>query len=315
MRGWLRAVAISTVALGLLTPAVSAKFRSIGTVQSNVYTDGSRYVAYQADGVTTVRDTSNRTSRTFSPRCVQYPGYTAGPNLPHLEGIGGGYVLWACFRPSYQPHALIGDIRTGAVIDAPDPDGYGGSLGSGLQAIGSSWIRAETGEYHAHGSAFLNWHTGAFSQAAPTNAVPDLDAPSLWTPLCAPLVRRPNDPSGFDTGPAYPDFQYRPPFGVQQSNGDRGALLLHRCGQRRATVLDRCRDECGSEQLGSGSLTWSSGPAAVGLYLLHTRGRHRHKLTPPDNPVAYVAHTRRQIFVTVGDATSSTHAYVTSVPK
>jgi hypothetical protein len=107
----------------------------------------------------------------------------------------------------------------------------------------------------------LDWHSGQrFSADGDAMHVSDLDVPSMFDVLCAPLHKRTYDKIGNDIGRGIAPFnpyRYEAPYGVH--DGPNTPLTLERCGSDDETVLEpwvRRKHRAVLAQLASGFVTW-----------------------------------------------------------
>jgi hypothetical protein len=300
-----------TALLAVASPCQASSLAPLGPVDSQVFADGVRYAAWLSPAGTTVQDTLSGTSRTLSvaDKCAQ----------PFLYGIGGGFVLWGCDGPFPDHlHAIVGDVRTGATFDVPDNRPLGG-YGSGLWAVGASWVQFITSERTVMWDTYVNWRTGetAGDSASGSTArtAPSLNDAGLWRPLCAPLrrVRNPNtDPD--TSGPPFDALTYRRPYALGWANRQQpdGRLRLYRCGRRRSQVIARCPSRgCLEQQLGGGAVSWLDLDRRLAYaFEISARTRRRWPIPDPGATETRVFHTANRLFVSTYVPSRGFRAYV-----
>jgi hypothetical protein len=314
MGGGARLAAVATCLLiaGAAPPARAAPAEggfqrmASGRTSDPLVTDGTRWVAYRAGGLTHVID--DRTGVTYAvrtpPRCA-------------LADVGHGVLAWECpeARGAYPVlfdmvhrrrlavagiDGLFDDIEQRADNGPGEtPDDYEISF----YDVGRQWIGGDFLIYTSHGtfgSFALNWHTGErrFNRPRRASVAPNFDSPALGQPLCSPLARSIDDDFPQRT---YQPFDREGPYGLTFTTS-YSKLLLERCAHR-ARVLASCsaQSACLFPQLGAGAVTWGTGPKA----LLYDVKRHRrYVFSQPGFNVArdegvWPQHTRRSIFVSV----------------
>jgi hypothetical protein len=126
-----------------------------------------------------------------------------------------------------------------------------GGPGTGVASAGSVWAEGWIGDatlYFALDGSAVERGAGA------ANALPDLDAASLWRAMCEPFRRAPGlleEDRSF-----WLPYAYSPPLGLSHRRYDYRPLRVDRCGRRRALRLSRCRRACVAVRLGAGSVAW-----------------------------------------------------------
>jgi hypothetical protein len=263
-----RSLLIGLAALLLVAPAAEARspFHLIAS-GSSVTTDGERYALLSDRNGVPYRVIDDQTGRSWP-----LPSAPAGCEAYSVQ-VANGQLLWelcpilASGAVSSRP--VLQDLETGGVRPVPGWDAYlswfatragGGWTGSGPtpDRFGSPWLRARIGCYHCGAEwSYINWQTGRLvpylNEVATT--VPDVDAPELQVPLCAPLRRRIIDGQSYEPD-YFADSVYERPWYLRSGLGRY--VQLYRCGHRKAVRIHRCSalSDC-SPQLGAGYLTWS----------------------------------------------------------
>jgi hypothetical protein len=190
-----------------------------------------------------------------------------------LISVGGGEVLFACTVqplgasfPREEPRLFDVASRTvvvpeGAarVIDESLGDSLESTTFSDIGRFGLGY--SKTGTHNEYGPGVLDWHSGQrFSADGDATHVSDLDVPSMFDALCAPLHKRTYDKIGTDIGRGIAPFnpyRYEAPYGVH--DGPYTSLTLERCGSGHETVLEpwvRRKHRAVLAELASGFVTW-----------------------------------------------------------
>jgi hypothetical protein len=158
-----------------------------------------------------------------------------------------------------------------------------------VEAVGRYGIMVDNEQDHEPGVVFLNWRSGVRSRhflfevgpgSLRSNYAFNLDVPQLTQRMCPPLHRRTWAPAS-GTFP-YERYTYAWPYGATVTSK---GLLLERCGQRRASVLER--GWISHWQLGAGIVVWST-RTQTKAYLAAS---HRLLVWNLRGSVAHTAHT------------------------
>jgi hypothetical protein len=159
---------------------------------------------------------------------------------------GDGLVL-ACAEGS-----RLLDLVTGAAGPVPGAEAAGiAGADSGVLSAGRLWAEGWTRDE----SVFFRLDGSAVDRGEGTaRELPDLDAPELWRPMCAPLERTRADED--EDQRAYLPYAYSPPLGLDHRAFDYRPLRVDRCGRARRLRLSRCRRACVAVQVGAGSIAW-----------------------------------------------------------
>ncbi len=171
---------------------------------------------------------------------------------------------------SDEPRLLdvaTGDIRevagAQALIDfAENPNPHGGGYAF-FTDVGSHGVRYGMAGNKLDETGTIDWRTGTRRDASGPSEVDDLDAAGLTRQICAPLQRDPYE-GGLMGGTYYAPFLRDGRISLSApvlSYGERGpTLVLHRCGSRARTVLQRGSGEGEGEAvrplLGAGIVSW-----------------------------------------------------------
>jgi hypothetical protein len=262
--------------------------------------DGDRYVAWLRHGVVRVLDEQTRTTT-----AIPLPAECRPPGA-----LGAGALVTICGRD-----VRVLDIATQNWVTVPATETLTGLFFADsvdVTAIGSVWIElfVEVG-YHA--PAFPAWverATGRVIGEDPGNLrqYANLDAPALWTTLCAPLRRR-LDPD-YDEEAAYGSPYIGPTVAGNRAleYTDADTLVVRRCGSTRRTVMSRSRG-WGPAFFAAGRATWIDGQdvrtldgdprgrGRVRTYDAVTGRRGSWPVPGAVNPNTWVVHTRRHIFI------------------
>jgi hypothetical protein len=296
----------SLVVAALLAVAAPATAHAAAAVEVETATegqtlsDGDRFAAWTHDGAVRVLDETTQATASFP--------LPAGCHAP--AAIGDGRLAADCGEQldllDIASATWSAVPATRALRSVLDADSFG------IDAVGRVWI-AVTVATGYHGPVYPAWIERATGRVVTddlgdVNTHADLDAPGLWAPLCAPLHRR-RDP---DYDPLEP---YGSPFLEPTMAGRRGidvahsgALVMRRCGTRKARVITRSRT-WGRAWIGASRVSWIDQrgiPALEGDPRGHGRvrtydavtGRVRSWPVPGAvNPNLHVVHTRRHVFI------------------
>jgi hypothetical protein len=289
--GLKRLLPVVLLALAICAPAQArSPFRLIG--EGTVWTDGDRYAVVQLEGGT-VRVIDDRLGRSWD--------LAAHPTC-YLGGAAAGHLLWDC---TPAPPRLQ-DIATGDVTDVPGWDAYVaatqalqptalGWFGPEVRGFGSSWARGVVGCYHCPPQyGYVDWHSGRFVSELREVAtrLPDLDAPDLDVPLCAPLTRRAYHDRELEP---FADAQYEPPWFMREAS--YRVLRLYHCGRRKPLIVRRCGRTCDAS-LGGGYLFWTetSTPGLTTIKAFRLADRRKFVIAQTTQ-ARFIAHTRRAVYV------------------
>jgi hypothetical protein len=283
-------------------------FHPLARARSPVVSDADRNAAFiDRRGKTRVLDARGRPIH-------RIPTPSAGRAYnTSLVAMRSGYVLWAAYHRAPPFTAInevarvwIGSVATGAVqmLDTgPWSRLYDDAF---PRSIGMQWVEADTngrlGDSRGAHLTYLNWHTGAVAtdtRDQPGNVAsvtPDLDRPELWSPLCPPLRRPPDNMAENEGLEPFLRYQYAPPFGLPERQTNF-SLQLYRCGKTTPRSLSRCRSGCWAAQLGPSAVVWKEGRYARVHRLALACSR---RLRLPGNALLgqhQVAHTRSRVFL------------------
>jgi hypothetical protein len=236
------AVATAALLLVLAAPASAAPTR-LGTSETVPVVDASAgRVAWQPDAASIrVFDLGSGTPA----RTLAIP---AGCRSGDPGALRGDRLVLAC-----PDGSRLLDVASGAVGPVPGAGAAGiGGPDSGVLTAGRFWAEG----WDRDATVFFRLDGSAVDRGEGTAAqLPDLDAPTLWRPLCPPLQRtraeRDEEPDR-----TYLPYAYSPPLGLEHRAFDYRALRVERCGHERPLRLSRCRRACVAVQLGAGSIAW-----------------------------------------------------------
>ncbi len=258
--------------------------------------DGDRYAAWVHGANVRVLDEETRTTAS-----VPMPADCRTP-----DALGDGQLAFVCgkeLRLLDVGRLTWSTVPVGADLFNADS--------VSVTAVGRAWVEV-TVDLGYHSPVYPAWIERATGRVVADDPgdlsqYPDLDAPELFAPLCAPLRRRRN--------PEWDEEeQYGPRWIAPDIHGRRaldlshGALVLRRCGSSRTTVVTRSRDWDVAYFAGD-RVSWieQDGLAAIdgkrrGRGRVRTRdvttGRVRSWPVPGGiNPNLYVVHTRRHVFL------------------
>jgi len=190
-----------------------------------------------------------------------------------LISVGGGEVLFPCSVlppgerfPRTEPRLLDVASRT-VVVPAGAAGLIDESLGDSSESttfsdVGRYGLRySKTGTHNEYGPGVLDWHTGQrFAADGDATHVSNLDVPSMFDTLCAPLHKRTYDKIDNNIGRGIAPFnpyRYQAPYGVH--DGPYTPLTLERCGSDDETILEpwvRRKHRAVLAELASGFVTW-----------------------------------------------------------
>jgi hypothetical protein len=163
--------------------------------------------------------------------------------------LDDGRPAWIC-GDGHQLTVVVGAERT------PLPDDFSRGV-VGTIMVGRRWIHYFYTDHAGHGGAevFVSRVPGARSARSTATVVPDLDWPTLFRPMCAPLRRHYVPPLNDSLN----DFRYDPwdtfvydrPFGVTV----RRVFELDRCGTDAAVTLAHDVSRWG---MAGGIVAWST---------------------------------------------------------
>lgn len=186
--------------------------------------------------------------------------------------LGGGQLVFSCRleHTAPYPYVIDGEVRmldlathaehvpagAAAALQAAieEPVGFGS-----FEAVGTHGLLFSSSYYHSNVTVKgIDWRTGAQVADPGTDAVLDMDSPTLVTPLCAPVRRQASD-SPFDPRPSFNPFAYAAP--VALGAGFHGPVTLQRCGERAPRVLQPrlARRYVSELRLARGVATWRLG--------------------------------------------------------
>ncbi len=241
------------------------RFRVVASRVSSVTSDG-RYVLIAGPSGTALIDDQTGSRTLLEPPTLC--GYT--------YVLGGGWVLTSCAgygNPPYQLYSIASG--TWSAVNSP---------GGTPVAIGSDWIEyygpTEPGctVHCSYRYSFGNIATGqvqTFPAWAPgATTIPDLNSPTLASPLCSPL----RVPQGFPTGetstalaPNPLTFAGRFAAGIEwyQPGDWQLRLLLERCGSRLHRVVSNRISSSDTPQfaINNEAVVWLSGGRIRGVFL------------------------------------------------
>jgi hypothetical protein len=207
---------------------------------------------------------------------------------PGGEGaLRGDRLVLAC-----ADGARLMDLASGAAQPVPGAAAAGiGGPDSGVLSAGSVWAEGWTRDatvFFELAGARVDRSEGA------ANELPELDSPSLWRRMCAPLTRT-RDRDGYRR---FLPYAYSPPLGLDHRAFPYRPLRVDRCGRERTLRLSRCRRACVAAHVGAGSVAWRE-RGRIRLY----RGATRRRASWPARefgPQADPFPTRRHVVVTAG---------------
>jgi hypothetical protein len=182
-----------------------------------------------------------------------------------------------------------------------------------LTGVGGQWISQFTNGYHYSTASYVNWHTGKQVSGRSDNdrhAYVNLDAPGLFSHLCAPLKRALEPSDTYELNDPLAPLTVRSPWALVLSGGRFG---LQRCGQRRparrypawlgALAFDRRR------------VAWTTSTIAAGqrvlVHVARLDGEHRVRTlrlrfsSEARNPHLAMAFTRHRLYLIEADETGN----------
>jgi hypothetical protein len=170
--------------------------------------------------------------------------------------------------------------------------------------VGQQWASAISNRYRSEGLMVrfaLDGRSPIWAEGR-RSEVPDLDRPSLWRPLCAPLQRQRLPQPDLGAGPKFAAFAYSPPFG--RSMRDRfelaqghAPLRVGRCGHARPVTLSHCRDGCRAVRFGAGAVAWVQRQR---IHVYRATGRPTSRSTRPFGARAVAIPTPHALVVSTG---------------
>jgi hypothetical protein len=198
---------------------------------------------------------------------------------------GTGRLVWDCGAT-----IAVTDLRGGDVHQQPNPfyaPDAEDPASFQIDRVGGDWLGGVVGAARAQdGSYYFNWRTGAHhSSNADTSPVayPDVNAPGLFTPLCAGARRAPNKSTREDrwgAAKAAGHWTLTDDDPADAVDPVEPRVALHRCGTRDSIRIRDVR----SSALTAGWLAWGA-DARDHVVLRHLRdGRVFHtRLVAPDD--------------------------------
>ena len=213
---------------------------------------------------------------------------------PAAHGLRGDRLLLTC----PEGNRLL-ELRTGVAGPVPGWEvARAGAWDATVLAVGQVWGEGVLlAPQCCDASVFFRLDgAGTDRSEGASNELPDLDAPQLWRPMCAPLERTRDDNDEDDR--SFLPYAYSPPLGLDQRAFDYRPLRVDRCGRKRPLVLSRCRQACTAVQLGAGSVAWRE-RGRIRLYRGASR-RRAHWRARRFGRMAEPFPTRRHVVVTTG---------------
>jgi hypothetical protein len=158
----------------------------VAAAEKGLYGDGIRFAAWdEGDVVQVFDDRGPRTQVPIPPGC-------------DLTGLTGGRLVFTCSMPTGSTQALTVALPNGApralipwIVDRSD--WYVRFTG-----VGTQWAATSVSAYHVAFHTYERVSDGTVVPVyeRPRGSIPDLDRPSLWVTVCAP-VRIPRDVGDF----------------------------------------------------------------------------------------------------------------------
>jgi hypothetical protein len=226
-------------------------------------------------------------------------GVPAGCEPAGRGALRGDRLVLACAGTDPTSSGSTGgprllDLATGASGPVPGAGAAGiGGPDSGVASAGrvwaEGWTRDSTVYFTLDGSAVERGDGAA-------NELPNLDAPELWEPMCAPFRRSRGDLEEDER--RWLPYDYSPPLGLGYRRYDYRALRVDRCGRERPLRLSRCKRACAAVHLGAGSVAWRE-RGRIRLYRGES-GRRAHWRARRFGRMAEPFPTRRHVVVTAG---------------
>lgn len=235
------AVATAALLLMLAAPAAAAPTRLGTSLTAPVVDSSAGRVVWQPDaGSIRVFDLG-----AGSP--ARALGVPAGCRSGDPGALRGDRLVLAC-----PDGSRLLELRSGAVGPVPGAATAGiGGPESGVLSAGRVWAEG----WDRDAAVFFRLDGTAVDRGEGTaGQLPDLDAPELWRPICAPLQRTRS--SDGEEERTYLPYAYSPPLGLEHRAFDYRALRVERCGRKRSLRLSRCRRACVAVHLGAGSVAW-----------------------------------------------------------
>jgi hypothetical protein len=235
------AVATAALLLVLAAPAAAAPTRLGSSLSAPVVEASAGRVVWQPDaGSIRVLDLGAGTP-------ARPLGVPTGCRPGDPGALRGDRLVLACADGS-----RLLDLATGAVGPVPGAAVAGiGGPDSGVSSAGRVWAEGWT---HDAAVFFTLDGTAVDRGEGTARELPDLDAPELWRPMCAPLQRTRAD--GDEDARTYQPYSYSPPLGLDHRAFDYRVLRVDRCGHARKLRLSRCERACVAVHVGAGSIAW-----------------------------------------------------------
>jgi hypothetical protein len=278
-----RLVLAIAVVLGLAPAAHAARWERVGSSVAGVATDGARYAVWARDRHTVIVDGRARLTVGVRPVCGYVMAIVAGSGKAALLCNGNGYTE--------ARRVVVMDLATGAHRRVPELV-LGAETMQTVTAVGRRWLTVEGASGTSAWRFWVNARTGRKATVRGRRRHPDLDAPVLGRPLCAPLQRPLAVPfEGLATWPRLGDVAHTGGWLVFRRTAAGGSdLVAWRCGAPVPRVLAHC--PCSDVQAAGGVVTWRRHRR---VHVVRLAGLRRTSARLPGRVTA-VRHTRRWLY-------------------